>query len=86
MSKKHSLLMLACCLIPLAAFGAVTIFHIPLNQILIFGMILVCPLSHILMMRFMNHGENHDHEKHQEQVHHPEVISISAWNNENLKK
>ncbi len=62
MHKKHTLLMLACCLIPLIALGAVNILHISLNQILLYGMILVCPLSHLLMMHGMMHEKDHDSE------------------------
>lgn len=61
MNKKHALIMVLCCVIPLVAIGAVTIFRIPLNSVLYIGLILLCPLSHILMMRGMMHGEGHEH-------------------------
>ena len=57
MTKKHVLLMLACCLIPLAGLAAVLLFNVPLNSVLLYGLILFCPLSHLLMMKFMNHDE-----------------------------
>ncbi len=69
MNKKHMWLMLACCLIPLAALVAIYFFHIPVSRVLLFGMVLFCPLSHVLMMAFM--GKNmmgHDHEKPQEHL------------------
>lgn len=60
MSKKHTILMLACCLIGMGSVAAVLLFGIPINKVLFGLMILVCPLSHLLMMRFMGHAD-HDH-------------------------
>jgi hypothetical protein len=56
MSKKHWAIMLACCLIPLGALGGFFLFHIPTPKLLLFGMVMFCPLAHILMMKFMGHG------------------------------
>ena len=50
MISKHGLLMLICCLIPIIAIGAIRLFDIPLNGVLYVGLLLLCPLSHILMM------------------------------------
>jgi uncharacterized membrane protein len=60
MSKKHTLIMLACCLVPLVGLVAVTVFRVPFRNVLYFGMVLLCPLMHLLMMRGMMHGHNHD--------------------------
>ncbi len=62
MSKKHTILMLACCLIGMGAVVAVFAFGIPVNNVLLGLMLLLCPLSHILMMGMMGkeHRE-HDH-------------------------
>lgn len=62
MSKKHTIIMMACCLIALGAAAAVLIFKIPVNNVFIILMFLLCPLSHILMMGTMRHE---DHEHHQ---------------------
>lgn len=66
MSKKHTILMLACCAIGMGAVLAVFAFKIPVNSVVLGLLLLVCPLSHILMMGAMGHGkhegqEGHDH-------------------------
>lgn len=60
MTKKHVWLMLACCLVPLAALAAIFLFNVPVNTVLLVGLALFCPLSHLFMMRFMSH----DHAEH----------------------
>ena len=60
MSKKHALIMLACCLIPLAALAAIFVFKVPATGVIYFGILLLCPVLHLLMMRnMMGHGHNH---------------------------
>ncbi len=62
MTKKHILVMLACCLIPLAALAAIFVFNIPANSVVFFGVLLLCPALHLLMMRNMGHDHaGHDH-------------------------
>ena len=70
MKKSHMLLMLLCCLIPIIGLTAVYVFKIPLSSLLLYGMILLCPLSHILMMRFMGHDHSSTEQTSQHQ-HHP---------------
>ncbi len=50
MKRSHALLMLLCCLVPVAAFVAVTFLHLPVNTVILVGMVILCPLSHFLMM------------------------------------
>ncbi len=72
MTKKHMLIMLACCLVPVIALGAILLFNVPVNQVLFLGLILLCPFSHILMMKFMVHDEGQEHSHHHGQSLTPE--------------
>jgi len=58
-NKKHLWIMLAGCLVPLAAILAVAVFKVPLGTVGIFALLLLCPLGHLLMMRGMGHKEHH---------------------------
>lgn len=71
MKSKHAVLMLVCCLIPVIAFGAIFALNIPASSILMFGLVLLCPLSHLLMMKYMGHDEqkiNQATHQHREQL------------------
>ncbi|HJW89119.1 MAG TPA: hypothetical protein VJ436_00615 [Anaerolineales bacterium] len=59
MLKKHMLLMILCCLAPVFALGAIFLFNVPVSQVLYFGLILLCPLSHIILMKYMGHNQGH---------------------------
>lgn len=57
---KHMLIMLACCLIPIALIFAVSVFGLSLGALqplVPFAVALMCPLMMIFMMR----GMGHDH-------------------------
>ncbi len=55
MKKKHLLIMLVGCLLPLAAIVAMSVFKVPIGTVATFGLFLLCPLSHLFLMRGMNH-------------------------------
>ena len=76
MKKSHMLLMLLCCLIPIIGLTAVYFFKVPLSNVLLYGMLLLCPLSHILMMKFMGH--NHSSEQHSQHQHHSSSVSTTT--------
>ena len=74
MKKSHMLLMLLCCLIPIIGLTAVYFFKVPLNNVLLYGMLLLCPLSHILMMKFMGHDHSST-EQHAQHQHHSSPVT-----------
>lgn len=76
MTKKHTYLMLACCLIPLAALAAIYVFDLPVNSVLYVGIILLCPLLHFVMMRGMM-GDDHQHAGHSQHVSHGELAPVA---------
>lgn len=51
MSRKHTLLMIAGCVLPMAAVAAVFLFRIQVNTVILVAMLLLCPLVHFLMMK-----------------------------------
>ena len=63
--SKHTLIMLVCCLVPVAAFAAFFIFNVPLNTVLLFALILLCPLSHLLLLKYMWNTDTAHDEAHQ---------------------
>jgi uncharacterized membrane protein len=64
MSKKHALLMAACCLIPIGLIMAITVFAIPVSSITPVVIALICPVMMLLMMRGMHGGHEEHHEHH----------------------
>ena len=76
MKKSHIWMMILCCLIPVAGLVAVYFFKIPLSNVLLYGMILLCPLSHLLMMKFMGH-EDSSPEQHSQHQHHTTSTNTS---------
>jgi hypothetical protein len=65
-AKHHLWLMLLCCLIPIAALGAIFLFKIPTSSVLYVGLFLLCPILHFWMMKGMM-GHRHGDETAPEQ-------------------
>lgn len=64
MSRKHMLLMLACCVIPIAGIAVIGALAIPVTSVVQVALALMCPLMMLLMMRGMGHGREAHHESH----------------------
>jgi hypothetical protein len=62
-------------LIPIAAFAAISLFRIPVSTVVYGALMLLCPLSHLLMMKFMG---GHEHQPAHEHQHQHEVIDVDA--------
>ena len=60
MPKKHLLVMLLCCLIPIGVVLGLRAFGVALNTTLFVAVMLLCPLLHILMMSYMYGSAEHD--------------------------
>ncbi len=59
--SRHMLIMVLCCAIPMAAIAVIAAFRIPLPDVLRYGVILLCPLSHFVLMSLMGQDK---HDKH----------------------
>ena len=76
MNRKHALLMVLCCLIPLVGFAAISIFRIPANTVIYVALALACPAMHLFMMKGMTHaparsaGVGHNHDDASAHAHH----------------
>lgn len=78
MSKKHILIMIACCLVSLAAAAAIFLFKVSGSTVVWTLLILICPLSHLLMMRFMAHDHTGENHQQHENCHDAKQLNGSA--------
>jgi hypothetical protein len=51
--------MVLCCAIPIVGLLAVNVLNVPAGSVLYYGLFLLCPLLHLLMMREMMGGRGH---------------------------
>lgn len=59
--QSHWIIMAVCCLVPMVALVAIVGFDVPVTTAALVGLALICPLSHIVMMRSMTKQDHHDH-------------------------
>lgn len=76
MKKSHLLIMVLCCLIPVIALAAIFLFNIPVSSVLLFGLILLCPISHLLMMKFMGHDHSHSETSEAPANYHAQPVEV----------
>jgi uncharacterized membrane protein len=68
MKKSHLWIMILCCLIPIIGLAAIFLFNVPVSNVVFYGLILLCPISHLLMMKYMGHDHSSaDHSQHEHQ-------------------
>ena len=63
MTKKHLLLMLACCLAPIGAIILINALAIPATGLITVVVALMCPVMMLFMM-FGMHGSHEEHHEH----------------------
>ncbi|VVB85927.1 Uncharacterised protein [uncultured archaeon] len=54
---RHILIMVLCCVIPVVLIGILWVAGVSQN-ILSFGILLLCPIMHLLMMKNVKHGHD----------------------------
>ncbi|HIH16316.1 MAG TPA: DUF2933 domain-containing protein [Candidatus Diapherotrites archaeon] len=66
--QDHTLLMLACCLVPLLLLAAALYLGVN-NDLLFFGFLLLCPLLHFFLMKDMHKQGGNETEGKEEACH-----------------
>ena len=62
MNRKYLWIMFLCCAIPIVGLLAINALNIPASSVLYFGLFLLCPLLHLVMMRGMM-GREREHQR-----------------------
>jgi hypothetical protein len=55
--RKHLILMILGCAVPILLLAAIFLLQIEVGKALLFAIILVCPLSHLLMLGGQGHEQ-----------------------------
>lgn len=64
MTKKHMILMAACCLIPIGLIAGLSILAIPASGLTSTVIALMCPAMMLFMLFGMRHGDGQHAEQH----------------------
>lgn len=65
MHKKHMVLMLICCLIPVALLGGFFLFNLSIGTTLLIGAFFICPVLHgIMFYSFLNNRRSRSQADH----------------------
>jgi hypothetical protein len=64
MISKHLLIMLLCCLIPVAVLAGLFFFQVQMTPTLWYSVMFLCPFLHLLMMYFMHKSSKDEHHSH----------------------
>jgi len=82
-NRKMLLLMIAGCVVPLAALAFLPLLKVSLGSGAFFLVVLLCPLLHLIMMGGMGaHGEHHG--EHEKKTEIPSRKSLPAGNDRRL--
>ena len=71
-NKLHKILMILCCALPILLIGVLYLTKVqgtPWGSILSFGLILLCPLSHFIIMPFKHGKEKENNEGSKQSCH-----------------
>ncbi len=58
---RHSWWIMMLCIAPIVAIAVINVLGLQLSSVLLYAVILLCPLSHLLMMRGMREGDEDRH-------------------------
>lgn len=56
-------LMVVGCLMPLEIMALFFLFELPMSTLAVGALILICPLSHLFLMRYMDHGQRKSNDR-----------------------
>lgn len=70
MHRNHLILMILGCALPVVVLAAVFVFQVEVGKPLLFAILLLCPLSHLLMLGGLGQGEHPAAGEPSQEAHH----------------